>query len=265
MPHRPGTSASFVVLRHNHHVAGTGADDLDQAARPDPRADRPEMRVERPYGHGGAFCQARLAAHSARQPADRLCRSSGPCPSAGYAGPPSADRVCPGTSHRDSRPTTSLYIALCPAAQTPIVRSSGDSVPVSIAGIQSAISTHRCAASKTFGRVRRQCRILLKNHSLLYVPPHLARYCGPHLAGQRRDLGGLGDGGMILPEPRHRGRIIGEPFVEGERVYLLDRQAWAYCRWCRRRCRSHPNGLNPRTCLRGIGQGRLIVTSAPLT
>jgi hypothetical protein len=68
-----------------------------------------------------------------------------------------------------------LYIALWPAAQTPTVSASGASVPVSIAGIQSAISTHRYAASNTFGRVRRQWSTLLQNHSLEYVPPHLAR------------------------------------------------------------------------------------------
>src|SRR5450432_223398 len=69
-------------------------------------------------------------------------------------------------------------MALWPAAQMPTVSLSGASVPVSAAGIQSAISTHRCAASNTFGAVRRQWRILLKNHSLEYVPPHFARYCG---------------------------------------------------------------------------------------
>lgn len=37
----------------------------------------------------------------------------------------------------------------------------GASVPVSIAGIQSAISIQVWAASKTFGLVRRQCKILL--------------------------------------------------------------------------------------------------------
>ena len=40
-------------------------------------------------------------------------------------------------------------------------------VPVRTAGIQSAISIHVCAASYTFLFVRRQWRILLKNHSLL--------------------------------------------------------------------------------------------------
>ena len=50
--------------------------------------------------------------------------------------------------------------------QTPTVNLSGASVPVSIAGTQSAHSTHRCAASNTSGLVRRQWRILLKNHSL---------------------------------------------------------------------------------------------------
>ena len=48
------------------------------------------------------------------------------------------------------------------SAERPIVAS----VPASTAGIQSAHSTHRCAASNTSGLVRRQCRILLKNHSL---------------------------------------------------------------------------------------------------
>ena len=57
-------------------------------------------------------------------------------------------------------------MALCPAAHTPMLSLSGASVPVSMAGIQSAISTHEWAASKTSGLVRRQCRILLKNHSL---------------------------------------------------------------------------------------------------
>src|ERR1035437_7741424 len=69
-------------------------------------------------------------------------------------------------------------MALWPAAQMPTVSLSGASVSVSIAGIQSAISTQVSAALNTVGATRRQRRILLKNHSLEYVPPHLARYCG---------------------------------------------------------------------------------------
>ena len=47
-------------------------------------------------------------------------------------------------------------MALCPAAQTPMVSLSGAWVPVSIAGTQSEHSTHEKAASNTSGLVRRQ-------------------------------------------------------------------------------------------------------------
>src|SRR5580698_10139358 len=60
----------------------------------------------------------------------------------------------------------------------PAVNLSGASVPVSSAGTKSDNSIQECAASKTSGAARRHFKILLKNHSLEYVPPHLARYCG---------------------------------------------------------------------------------------
>src|SRR5258705_13619885 len=60
----------------------------------------------------------------------------------------------------------------------PAVNFSGDSVLVRAAGTRSDNSIHEYAALKTSGAERRQLRILLKNHSLEYVPPHLARYCG---------------------------------------------------------------------------------------
>src|ERR1017187_8047928 len=60
----------------------------------------------------------------------------------------------------------------------PAVNWSGASVPVSAAGTKSESSIHECAALNTAGSVRRQRKILLKNHSPEYVPPHLARNSG---------------------------------------------------------------------------------------
>jgi hypothetical protein len=36
--------------------------------------------------------------------------------------------------------------------------------------------------------------------------------------GELRDLGGFGDAGVVLPEPRHRRGIFREAFAEGERL-----------------------------------------------
>ena len=71
-----------------------------------------------------------------------------------------------------------MYIALCPAAHTPRRSTSGRSVPVSTAGIQSACSTQLTAASNTSGSAAAQRRIFAQYHSALYRPPHLSRYSG---------------------------------------------------------------------------------------
>ena len=46
----------------------------------------------------------------------------------------------------------------------------------------------------------------------------LGQILRPHLARQRGDLAGLGDAGVVLPQPGHRGGILGEPAVERQRL-----------------------------------------------
>ena len=50
----------------DHHVAGAGADDLDQRARRDAGADGAQVRVERADGHGNARRQAGALAPTRR-------------------------------------------------------------------------------------------------------------------------------------------------------------------------------------------------------
>ena len=69
-------------------------------------------------------------------------------------------------------------IALWPAAQTLRLSVNGFVSPAKTAGNQSQYSTQLKAASKTASSTRKQCKSLLKNHSLEYIPPHLARYSG---------------------------------------------------------------------------------------
>ena len=65
-----------------------------------------------------------------------------------------------------------------PAAHIPRTTASGSSTPASVDGIQSASSTHECAAVKTPGATDRQCQIFDQNHSDEYRFPHFAMYSG---------------------------------------------------------------------------------------
>ena len=145
-----GHVGQLCVQRRDHAVARAGADDLHQRARPAARADGAHVGVERADRHGDARRQAdllrdlgvKLPGHADR-PAP-LWSSSGTA-----TGPARANRE----TRRWQPAPSSLYIALCPAAQMPRAICAGSVLPVMYAGTKSASSTHDV---RGLGHVRRR-------------------------------------------------------------------------------------------------------------
>ena len=77
MPHRPGMSGSWLSIGRDHHVAGAGADDLDQRARLDAGADRAHVGIEGADGHGHARRQTDLGRDFRREQAGLLVGRQG--------------------------------------------------------------------------------------------------------------------------------------------------------------------------------------------
>ena len=201
--------------RMHHHVARAGADDLDEGARRDARADGPQMRVERAHSHGNARNKPRPLRPRRGQATDGLVDRVGlvPQPAAqpGHAGvqPAQEPRVgiaappvvvhglVTGGTHADGQVLRRLGAGK--GSRNPV----GHLHP-------------RVGGIEHLGACPQAVQDLAEEPLAAVYPAALGQILRAHLPGQFRDLLRLGHARVVLPQPGHGGWITGETLVKGE-------------------------------------------------
>ena len=218
--HDPANAGDVRELRgvHAHaDVAGAGADDLHECAGLHARADRAGVRVERADGHGNT------------------CRESG---ALGPVGGQRAD--CGIHGEHALRQTVAQRAELrvelgekflvgiaAPCRAIHRLVTGGADAGDELVGMQRVrqrggnevgqFNPAMCGI-ENFRRGAKAFQDFAEEPFARIGAAALDEVLRAHLLRERGDLGGFGDAGVILPQPRHRSRVVGELLLEHERL-----------------------------------------------
>jgi len=175
----------------------------------------------------------------------------------------SLDQAWPETEHRGNLPISRSTSPCDRRRKTPAINLSGCSVPVSDAGTKSESSHPRMRGVENRRRGAQAMQQFAPEPFAGIDAAAFGEILRANFLRQRGDLGRLVDAGVVFPQPRQRGGIVGKFFLEHQRPAFPYPRATAYCRWCPTPMPMTWAGLKPLTDFFAVASACLMVASAP--